>query len=379
MRLATPEALALLILVPLVFWAMRGRARPVMLFSGLELVRPAGKTLRQRVAWLPRVLRAAAVIALVVALARPQTGLGEVRTTANGVAMVMVVDRSYSMIDTLPYQGETISRIRAVKRVFKDFVEGDGKNLAGRPEDLIGLVTFAKYADTVAPLTRSHEALSKLVETIQLAGERDIDAGTAIGEGLAIAAARLKQAEEDIERIAREQATQGPTPNQAAENAKPDANSKPKKPEADFTIKSKIIVLMTDGDENTGEISARQAADLAKQWGIKIYAIGIGDNAGGNLSVRGPFGNMRVAGGFGGFNDQLLKDIAKDTGGKYYAATDGESLKQVYADIDALEKTEIKSTEYTSYRESFWWWAAGGGAALALEMLLAGTLLRRVP
>lgn len=377
MRLAAPEALALLLLVPLILWAMRSRTRPVMMFSGISLLRPAGKTIRQRLAWLPTFLRAVAMTALVVALARPQTGLGEVRTTANGIAMEIVVDRSYSMIDTMPFQGETISRIRAVKKVFKDFVEGDGKTLPGRPEDLIGLVTFAKYADTVAPLTRAHDSLSKLVDTIQLAGERDVDAGTAIGEGLSLAAARLKQAEEDLERIAREEATKGPVATKPGDAEKAEAPTE-EKPKSDFTIKSKCVILMTDGDENSGEISAREAAGLCKQWGIKVYAIGIGENNSSGVVMRGGFGNMRM-GGFGGFNDQLLKDVAKSTGGKYFAATDGESLKQIYAEIDSLEKTEIKSVEYTSYDEAFWWWAAAGGAAVFLEMFLSATLLRRVP
>ena len=378
MRLAAPFALALFRLLPLLLWAMRRRARPVMMFPGLAIVRPAGRTVRQRLAWLPSALRIAAVAALVIGVARPQTGLGEIRTTANGIAMVTVIDRSASMRETMPYQGETMSRIRAVKRVFKEFVEGDQKNLAGRPEDLIGLVTFARYADTVAPLTRSHEALSKLVDGILLAADRGNEAGTAIGEGLALAAARLKQAEEDIERLAREQATEGPAlPKVGESGAVEPAVSEA--PEPEFTIKSKIIILMTDGDENTGAISAQQAADLAKQWGIKIYAIGIGSDDNGAFLVNTPMGAMRVQGRGGGVNDQLLKDIARSTGGKYYAATDGESLKAIYADIDSLEKTEIKSTEYTSYSESFWLWAAAGGAALALELVLASTLLRRAP
>jgi len=136
---------------------------------------------------------------------------------------------------------------------------------------------------------------------------------------------------------------------------------------------------MTDGDENVGDISAQQAAELCKQWGIKIYAVGIGSDDGGGTLMNTQMGAFRIQTGRGGVNDQLLKDIAGSTGGKYYAATDGASLKAIYADIDALEKTEIKSTQYTSYSETFWWWAAAGGAALALEMLLASTWLRRSP
>jgi len=374
-RFAAPFALLLLLLIPVVLWATRRRSRPTLSFSGLALIEPAGRSLRQRVTWLPRALRIIAVGTLVVAVARPQTGFGEVRTTANGIAMVTVVDRSASMKEMMPFEGERVSRIRAVKKVFKDFINGDGKDLKGRPEDLIGLVTFARFADTLAPLTRSHDPLTKIVDGILLADERSAEAGTAIGEGVALAAARLKQAEEDIERLAREQATRGPRLPKPDDKAKPSEDD----PETEFSIKSKIIILMTDGDENVGDISAQQAAELCKQWGIKIYAVGIGSDDGGGTLMNTQMGAFRIQTGRGGVNDQLLKDIAGSTGGKYYAATDGASLKAIYADIDALEKTEIKSTQYTSYSETFWWWAAAGGAALALEMLLASTWLRRSP
>lgn len=346
-----PWALLLILLTPLVaWWPVRARARSSVAYSSVSLLDPAGPTLRQRLVWLPVFLRALGLALLVVALARPRVGIGEVRTTAKGVALMAVVDRSLSMQLPIEYEGRAVSRLDVVKRVFNDFVVGDGKDLGGRPEDLVGLVTFSEFADTVCPLTRVHDTLVTLVDGIELA-DQNIEQGTAIGDGMALAAARLKTAEEELQR------------RNAGET------------DPAFEIKSKAIVLLTDGDENRGEMRARDAAELCREWGIKVYAIGIGDERGGAIRAQGRV--IPIPRGMG-FNEPLMKSIAERTGGRYWRATDGAALRRVYEEIDALEKTDIVSTQYTSYEEAFTPWAVAGLTALGLELILSLTWLRRV-
>lgn len=270
---------------------------------------------------------------------------------AEGVALMMVVDRSASMGLTMNFQGVRQKRIDVVKGVFTEFVAGNNREFKGRPQDLIGLVTFARYPDTICPLVGIHDTLIKLVDMIELAQER-WEGGTAIGDGLALGAARLKKAEDEL--AVRNKGQIDP----------------------DFTLKSKAIILLTDGDENFGETRADAAAQLCKEWGIKVYAIGIGDDRGGVVDTAA--GPVRIPRG-GGFDESTMRRIAEITGGRYWRATDGESLRGVYAAIDLLEKTEIRSIEYTSYNERFMPWALAGGSALAAGLLLGFTWLRRGP
>lgn len=352
MMFATPWAFALLLAVPLLaWWSGRAGARPTIVYSSVGLVQSLRPSLRARLWRLPAILSIAGAVSLIVALARPQTGIGQVHTTANGVALAMVVDRSASMQLPLRFQGRNMMRIQVVKQVFKEFVVGNGADLKGRPQDLIALITFARFPETVCPLVRIHDTLVKLVDSITLAEDR-WEGGTAIGDGLALAAARLKQAEQEII----------------------DRNRKEKDP--DFTLKSKAIVLLTDGDENVGEIAASDAARLCREWGIKVYVIGIGDESGGEVRAGGV--RMPIARG-AGFDEELMRSLAASTGGAYWRATDGESLRRAYAAIDELEKTEIESVEYTNYEERYLPWAAAGGGMIAAAMLLSATWLRRGP
>lgn len=368
-RFDLPQALWLLALIPVALgvrgWLGR-RRRASVRFSSLHAVAPLGGGARRLFRWLPITLRAAALASLVIALARPQFGIGQVRTSTNGVAMMLVVDRSASMIETMMLRGRQITRIDAVKDVVKRFVLGDGKELTGRPGDMIGLVTFARFADTVCPLVRIHDTLVQLVERIELVGatREDPEAGTAIGEGLALGAARLRDVERELSRRA------------AQSGGKKVAGQVEADPT--FTIKSKVIVLLTDGVENTGEVRAMQAAELCRRWGIKVYAIGIGAGGGGPRSQVMP-GGFTITRGTMGFDDSTLKQIARLTGGRYYPANDAESLAKVYKEIDVLEKTEIKSEEFTSYDEKFVPFALAAAVMLALEALLSATWLRRAP
>lgn len=351
---AHPWFLLLLPLAPLLgglsLWRSR---RPSVRFSSRQLMQGVRPSWRVRLLPLLPVLHTLAVAAMIVALARPQRGVGEVRTTADGAALMFVVDRSWSMNQQLdPREGTT--RIDIVKRLCKEFITGNDRGLKGRPDDLIGLVTFGRFAETVCPLVRIHETLDKLIDSIELAHPQAVDAGTAIGEGLALAAARLKDAEDDLARRNEGEA------------------------DPEFQIKSKVIVLLTDGDENVMEIAAPQAARLCAEWGIKVYAVGIGGGSP-TMIIQTPFGEREVRSGTGGFNEQLLNRIAEATGGLYRSASDRQSLDDIYREIDRLEKTEIHSREYTSYEEQFVPWAVAAAAMLLAELLLSSTLLRRVP
>ena len=353
-RFQAPEALLVLVVAwPLVLLGAR-RRRPAMRFSSSIPLDAAPRTLRRRLWWVPTALRLVAVTLLAVALARPQHGYGETRVKAEGVAIMVVVDRSWSMTEQIEYDGRLMPRIDVVKRVFREFVEGNGRDLPGRPHDMIGLVAFARFADTVCPLVRSHGVLLDLVESISLVHPRQnqYEAGTAIGEGTALAAARLEKAEEQL-----------------LEAAALEGEADP-----DFKIKSKIIILLTDGAENMTQIPAMDAAAFCKELGIKVHAIGIGggaDRGGGfGLFGRGPTYQ---------FDGREISQMAELTGGLYRVVSDGEALRDVYAEIDRLEKTEIESIEHTSYAERFAVWAAAGAALLVFEVLLGATLLRRLP
>jgi Ca-activated chloride channel family protein len=200
----------------------------------------------------------------------------------------------------------------------------------------------------------AHGALSRFLESVRLADPRAGEDGTAIGDALALAAARLKTAEETAAR-------------QAGAEEKP------------YTIRSKIIILLTDGQNNCGRRAPLEAAALAKDWGIKVYAVGIG---GGDAvtTVRTPFGDYKVrAGAMEGVDDAALKALADATGGIYRRADDAASLRAVYQEIDKLERSEIESVRYVDYRELFTPFAAAALALLAVEAALACTVFRRIP
>ncbi len=351
-----PWAIALLALVPAVLLLRRRRGRRAALpFGATARAAAAGASLRQRLAWMPAALRIAALMLLIVALARPQSGVGQTRTVARGVAIMAVVDRSYSMTQPMAYDGAQLSRLEVVQRVFREFVEGNGAELDGRPEDMIGLVQFAGFAETACPLVRIHSTLVDVVERIPLAPTSGFEAGTRIGEGLGLAAARLREAEADLA---------------GREALVTDAADAPAG-DPDFEITSKIIILLSDGEETTrpgdGRMLATEAAELCRAWGIKIYCIGIGGpDEGRGLLRRGM-----------GFDEGLLRFLAAETGGIYRRAADAEALRAVYREIDELEKTEIESFEFTAYEELFAWPAGAAAALLALEALLATLLLRR--
>jgi Ca-activated chloride channel family protein len=217
-----------------------------------------------------------------------------------------------------------------VKSVFGEFLLGNDAELGGRANDLVGIVAFAGQADTISPLTHSHDALVDLLQTLEIVRGYG-GGGTAIGDAIALGAARLRTAEQEI------------AGDEGGES---------------FTIRSKIMILLTDGEHNAGERTPAEGVSLAEEWGIRIHTIG-----------------------FGGGRDgaSLLEGIASTTGGVYQQADDEQGLRAVYEEIDRLEKTEIEAIEYLSFKEYFLPFAVAAAVLLALEILLSYTLLRRVP
>jgi Ca-activated chloride channel family protein len=262
----------------------------------------------------------------------------------------MVLDRSGSMGAEMRYGGERLTRLEAVKRVFREFLIGDDRALPGRSGDLVGMISFARSALTVCPLTLAHDALSKLLQTVQLPQQRSED-GTAMGDAIGLAVARLMTVEETLSKQTGEQPR--------------------------YAIKSKIIVLLTDGRNNVGVLSPLDAAKLARDSGVKIYAVGVGEEEG--LASHG--------GLLGGFFMQLgegvdratLEQVAEISGGRYFAANDAAALKSVYAEIDKMERSEIQSLRWFSYKELYPSFVLAALGLLAVEVLLRTTLLRTVP
>ncbi|MEN8141942.1 MAG: VWA domain-containing protein [Thermodesulfobacteriota bacterium] len=312
MTFAQPWALLALLLLPLIIYRRwRQPAKGGLPWSAGYEAAACGATLRQRTFVLPFALELLALALIIVALARPQLGLEKVEQIRHGIAIEMVVDRSSSMAEEFVYRGRKMSRLAAVKEAFGDFVLGQG-DLSGRPSDLIGLVAFARFPETICPLTLAHGALAGFLPQLRLVDLREED-GTALGDGLALAAARLNRAAEDVS--------------------------------SSYQIKSKVIILFTDGRHNMGSNSPKAAAQLAREWGITIYAIGIGEPAG----AGGIFSRLRG----GGVDEKTLAELAETTGGRSWLASDGKALTAIYAEIDALEKSEITAMRYLDYQEYF--------------------------
>jgi Ca-activated chloride channel family protein len=355
-----PWALCALPLAALVWLRGRpGARRATLRYSDLESIAAAGRTWAVPGRMLPPALRTLALILLVICAARPRLGNQQTRIRSEGVAIQLVVDRSSSM-EALDFQiGERqVNRLDAVKRVVRDFVLGVDE-LPGRPDDLIGLIVFARFADSRSPLTLSHEFLVKTLQETETAETQNED-GTAIGDALALGVERLRALEE----------RRG-----LGEDEK---------------IKSKIVILLTDGQRTAGDIDPDQAAEIAKTMGIKVYTIGVGSNGMAMIPAMDPFGRRTMRMGMAQIDEETLREIASITGGLYFRATDTESLQKVYAEIDALEKTDIEEQRFMEYRElaiepidwaGIRWpplivWALG---LIAVEVVLKTTRLRTLP
>lgn len=319
----SPWYLLLLLLLPWVAWRLFAtRRRPAVRFSGIDIAGQLRRTLRQRLLWLPPVLTIAAIALIIIALARPR--LGQERTIAEneGIAIQLIVDRSGSM-RAMDFQidGESVDRLAAVKNVAGAFVTGEQEDaseeaLQGRFSDLVGLITFAGFADGQTPPTLDHGFVVSRLNATTIAPRGNED-GTAIGDAIALAVEKLTALDE----------------------------------RQSEKIKSKVIILLTDGENNAGDIEPQQAAELAKTLGIKIYTIGVGTKGRAPIPVVDLFGRERLRWMEVNIDEETLQRVAETTGGKYFRATDTDSLKQIYAAIDALEKTKVETHHFVDYRE----------------------------
>jgi Ca-activated chloride channel family protein len=276
--------------------------------------------------------------------------------------MEVVVDHSGSMGIEMDYYGQKMSRLETVKKVIAEFIAGDKKGLGGRTGDLVGLVTFARYADTACPLVLGHSVLVKFLEGTQVVQMRSED-GTAIGDAIALASARLNTAEEEIKKR-REKLGFG------------EGGEKTGGGNEEYKIKSKVVILLTDGINNVGS-NPLEAAELAKKWGVKIYAIGIGSGQS-YMTVQTLTGSWKVPTGQE-LDEALLKSIAEKTGGFYSRADDAKSLKEIIEKINKLEKTEVKTVQYAQYKESFGNLTFAALLILAAEMIAGCTVFRKIP
>ncbi len=336
-RFACPWAFALAIPLALAAWRMLRPARAAALALPGAGALPRRRSWRQRLRHAPPALALAGLACGVVALARPQRTLATVRSTKDAIAIEMAVDVSGSMreLDYSRSRSEPKTRLEVVKDVFAEFVEK-------RPDDLIGLVAFGGYASTRAPLTFDHRALLDVLAATRIPGEDGAPVGndelqTAIGDGLAMAVARLASA---------------------------------------TNVASRIVVLLSDGVNNFGMLSPNQAAALARHEGVKVYAIGVGTPEG----RAAPGGGLAalLGGGGDGADERALRAIAKATGGRYFNVRSRTGLEKSLAEIDALERTEVESRTYVRREERFAPWLAACCALLALALPL-GAALRRSP
>lgn len=327
MKFANPQYLwLLLVLVPIIAWYVwkQARADASLTVSSLRLFRSVKKGYKQYLVHGLFVLRCLCIALLILAIARPQSSNSLRRETTEGIDIMLALDVSGTMLaeDLKP------NRLEAAKKVATEFV-------SGRPNDNIGLVVFAGESFTQCPLTTDHAALINLFKGVEFGMIED---GTAIGVGLANAVNRIK----------------------------------------DSKAKSKVIILLTDGSNNRGEVAPLTAAEIAQTYGIRVYTIAAGSRDIAPYPVQTPFGvryqNIPVE-----IDEQTLKQIAKTTGGAYFRATNTKKLTTIYDEIDRMEKTKLQVREFNRRSEEYFPFMLGALICLLAEVLLRHTLLRRLP
>lgn len=316
----------LAIIVPLIaayyiFVARREATLTVSAIGG----RRAPRTLRYWLRPLPIVLRLAALVMFIIALARPVNVTNESEATTEGIDIVLSMDISGTMLarDFKP------DRLTAAKRLAAEFV-------AERRGDRIAVVAFAGEAFTQAPLTSDQATVETMLSRLRSGVVED---GTAIGNGLATAINRLRES----------------------------------------SAKSKVIILLTDGVNNRGQISPIMAAEIARDMGVKVYTIGVGTRGRAPYPAVDMFGNQTTVMADVEIDEELLEEIASMTGGKYYRAVNDEALREIYAEINALEKSKVQVTHYQTYEELFLMWVVLGLLLLAMEFVVDKWILNRLP
>ncbi len=327
MEFAHPEWLALLVLVPLLgIWEWwRARRKVGLRFSNVASAKAAPKTLWTYLGGLPALLRMGALVLGILALARPQERNVTRERFAEGVDIMMVLDTSTSM----RAQDFHPNRFEAARDVAAEFIRG-------RLSDRIGLIVFAAKAYTQTPLTLDYPFLLRMLTEVEVGAIED---GTAIGTALATAVNRLKDTEAE----------------------------------------SKVIILLTDGQNNRGEVDPVTASEVAATLGVRVYAIGVGTYGEAPFITDHPFAGRQRQMVPVEIDEDMLRSVATNTGGQYFRATNKQTLREIYAEIGELEKTKIETRIYTDYEERYalFLWPAFG--LILLELLLANTRLRRFP
>jgi Ca-activated chloride channel family protein len=330
-RFLQPEWFWALTLLPLVMlW--RGRRGPIaaIQYSDVGLARAVARRTRSRIGNWVWLLAVFAAVLMVVGLARPQRGHSRTEVTANGIDIVLGLDVSGSMqaLDFL-IDNQRVNRIEVVKSVVGKFIDE-------RPNDRIGLIAFAGSPYLVSPITLDHDWLQQNLERVTIGG---VDDGTAIGSAIAAAVNRLRT-----------------TP-----------------------AKSKVMILLTDGMNNTGKISPLAAAEAARALGVKVYTIGVGVRGKAPVPVRDEAGNMRLVMAQVDVDEKTLQTVADQTGGKFYRATDTDSLEKIYEQINRLETSAQTVQKFEHYDELYPWALLPALAILGLGFVLQQTRYRRLP
>jgi Ca-activated chloride channel homolog len=338
MNFAHPYFLLLLLLLPLLAWLRGKRGRqPAFLYSSVQLVKGIIGITRSRAGAILMRLRWLALAFFIIALAQPRFVHSETKVSASGIDIVVALDMSGSMAaedDGFLLNGEQSSRFLIAKDTLKKFI-------AKRPNDRLGLVIFAAHAYVVAPPTLDHDFLLANLDRMEIHMPGFDDSSTAIGSALTTSLNRLR----------------------------------------DLQSKSKIVILMTDGENNAGKVPPLTAAEAAQALGIKVYTIGVGTRGvarmfTGQVDFNGNKVYRRIP---VDVDEETLTKIANMTKGKYYRADSSDTLKQIYADIDRLEKTDAEVKKFSQYQELFSWAVVPGMFALLLEVVLSHTVWRKLP
>lgn len=325
---ANPEYFYLLLVIPLLivwYWFRNRKSSPEIRFSGLHAFERMGRSPKTWLIHSLFVLRLLTISLVIVALARPQSVSSTQNIEIEGIDIVMALDVSGSMLarDFVP------DRLEAAKEVASDFI-------SRRPNDRVALVIFSGEAFTQVPLTTDHAMIHTLFEDVK---SGMIEDGTAIGDGLATAASRLQ----DSEAI------------------------------------SKVIILLTDGVNNSGSVDPRSAAEIAKMFGVRVYTIGVGSQGTAPYPVQDQFGRTRIQQMEVQIDEELLKEIAATTGGQYFRAENNKKLKAIYNEIDKLEKSKIDVQEFRRKHEMFLTFALWAVGFMILEIFLRYLYFRRLP
>lgn len=329
---AYPLILLLLLSLPLLAWLRRRTgSRPAFIYSSTQLVRSVSGITRSRAGLLLTRLRWLALVLLILGLSRPRIDEGETRISASGIDIVVALDLSTSMSsEDFDIDQQRVNRLDVARRVLSEFIER-------RPSDRIGLVAFARNPYIAAPLTLDHDFLLQNLDRLSFATPEED--GTAIGSALAAAVNRLRH----------------------------------------VPSKSKIVILMTDGQNNAGKVPPLTAAEAAHALRVKTYTIGVGTEGEAPIPYIDAFGRKRYVMQAVNIDEDTLRNIADRTGAHYYRADNTESLRSIYAEIDRLEKSEFTMKKFQDYHELFPWLVLPALALLLLELILANTVWRTLP